>query len=167
MKHTCKYFGKRIKLLPMTQEFSEQYRIFRNKEYNRKFFFDSRIITKEAQKNWYSSYLNKSDEIMFSVFTLTDNTFIGGVGLYNIDLNNKTAEIGRIIIDKELAGGKGYGSDAVFGVCKIACDLNLKQLVAYIKSDNIPSQKTFLKNRFILDNDYNVQGEIKLYKVLF
>lgn len=149
MKHDYSIECGHIILVPMDEQTSEQYRKLRNREDNRNFFFNSAVIEKEQQERWFQNYLNKQSECMFAVFLKEKMEFVGGIGIYDIDLSQKTAEIGRIIIDRNLAAGKGYGTEAIKGICNIAQDkLILKEVYAYIYSSNIASIKTFFKAGF-------------------
>ena len=141
MKHNYKRKSGNLLLLPMSVEDSESYRILRNQNENRARFFNTSVISKEQQLKWYDSYLANDSELMFSIFE--NGIFIGGVGIYDINIISKSAEIGRIIIDKSIAGGKGYASVVIKELCEIARSLGINILYANIKSDNIASIKSF------------------------
>ncbi|MCW1309836.1 MAG: GNAT family protein, partial [Candidatus Nanoarchaeia archaeon] len=73
---------------------------------------------------------------------------VGFIGLYNIDLINKNAEVGIIIGDNNFRG-KGIGTEAL----KLSCDfgfkyLGLRLIYAYILSSNTISLNLFKKNGF-------------------
>lgn len=164
MKHDYSIECGHIVLVPMDEQTSEQYRQLRNREDNRNFFFNSTVIEREQQERWFQNYLNKQSECMFAVFLKEKMEFVGGIGIYDIDLSQKTAEVGRIIIDRNLVAGKGYGTEAIKGICNIAQDkLDLEEVYAYIYSDNIASTKAFLKSGFseCSADDENV-GTIKV-----
>lgn len=159
MKHDYSIECEHIIIVPMDKRTSEYYRKLRNREDNRSFFFTSAVIEKEQQEKWFQNYLNKQSEYMFAVFLKEKMEFAGGIGIYDIDLSRKTAEVGRIIIDRNLAAGKGYGTEAILGVCSIAKDkLNLKETYAYIYSSNLASTKAFFKAGF---SECSVEGENK------
>lgn len=159
MKHDYSIECEHIILIPMDEQTSECYRKLRNREDNRNFFFNSAIIEREQQKKWFQNYLNKQSEYMFAAFLKEKMEFVGGIGIYDIDLSRKTAEVGRIIIDRNLAAGKGYGTEAIKGVCSIAKDkLNLEETYAYIYSANSASTKAFFKAGFSM---CSVDGENK------
>lgn len=152
MKHDYSIECDHIILMPMSLQTSELYRQLRNREDNREFFFNSTIIEREQQEAWFQNYLKKETEYMFSVVHKLTGSFIGGIGIYDIDSSKRTAEIGRIIIDKELAAGKGYGTEAINGLAEISQNkLNLNKVYAYIYGTNIASIKAFLKAGFVED----------------
>ena len=159
MKHDYSIEREHIILVPMDEQTSECYRKLRNREDNRNFFFNSVVIEKEQQEKWFQNYLNKQSEYMFAVFLKEKMEFVGGIGIYDIDLFRKTAEVGRIIIDRNLAAGKGYGTEAIKGVCRIAQDkLNLEEMYAYIYSANLASIKAFFKAGF---SERSIESENK------
>lgn len=168
MKHSYSITGENIILVPMNENSSELYRRLRNREDNRNFFFNSDIISSEQQTKWFQNYLEKETEYMFSVLLKEDETFIGGIGIYDIDRLGGKAEIGRIIIDRNLAGGKGYGTEAIKGVTCIAERfLNMKELYAYIYTANTASIKSFLHAGFNQNLEIECGDEtIGLYKML-
>ena len=168
MRHDYSFEGEHIYLIPMNEDTSEQYRRLRNREDNRGFFFNSAVIEKEQQEKWFGSYLKKESECMFAVFLDDTKEFIGGIGIYDIDHLRGTAEVGRIIIDRNLVSGKGYGAEAIIGITEIARhSLELTELYAYIYTDNIASTKAFLRAGFskCLFDDEN-SGVIKVKLIL-
>lgn len=164
MRHDYTAVMEHIVLSPMNIDTSEKYRVLRNREDNRDFFFHSALISKDQQESWFYRYLEKNSECMFAVHLKDNNTFLGGIGIYDIDNNNASAEVGRIIIDRDLAGGRGYGAEAIRGILEIAKNcLNLEEIYAYIYSDNIASRKAFLRAGFIECD--NVSGQEDAVKV--
>lgn len=153
MQHNYSFDGEHIILRPMNESTSELYRVLRNREDNREFFFHSTIIEKEQQVKWFNNYLLKEDEYMFSILFPENYKFVGAIGIYNINQIKKTAEIGRIIIDRYIGGGKGYGTEAINCVSDIARRrLGTQELYAYIYSSNTASVKAFLKADFLVEN---------------
>lgn len=144
MKHEYSYTAEDISLRPLSPEDSEKYRQLRNREDNRSWFKTDALITADMQKQWYERYLFKPSEYMFSIVKNDTGEFIGALGLYDIDSKNKSAEIGRIIVDRYKAGGKGYASAALEGVCRIGEKmLGLQRIYAEIYADNAASLRSF------------------------
>ena len=150
MKHNIHICCDRLDLEPMSEEDSEKYRKLRNREENRCFFFDKEVITVEQQRDWYKRYCQSEDDRMFSIFE--QGLFVGGIGIYNIDFAKEEAEIGRVIIDRKIASGKGYATEAIIGLSKVAFEMGIKRLFAIIYNDNIASIKSFLKAGFCYEN---------------
>lgn len=161
MRHDYSFEGEHIYLIPMDEDTSEQYRKLRNREDNRVFFFNSTVIDRKQQEKWFCNYLNKENEYMFAVFLKKTNTFIGGIGIYDIDVLHGIAEVGRIIIDRNIAHEKGYGTEAIMGISRIAgLFLEIKEIYAHIYADNIASKRTFLKAGFIVLPMNDKNGDI-------
>ena len=141
MEHILQVKYKRVFLRPLETRDLEPLRELRNK--NRAYFNDSRYISPEQQDTWYQQYLKRENDIMFAVELAANlGPFIGAVAIYNIDKIKKTAESGRIMIDKDLATSKGIGAETVFAVGLVAFrDLGLCELTCQILKSNIPSRK--------------------------
>lgn len=115
MKHNYKIKIEECSLEPLTLKFVENIRVLRNK--NRFFFIDNQLISKEQQNMWYQKYLLKDDDIMFVILS-KNKEFLGNIGLYNINLDTKTAEFGRVIVDK--IAPKYTGTNAIKGILSFA-----------------------------------------------
>lgn len=162
MKHNYSITCENIIISPMNEMESELYRRLRNRDDNRKEFFDQNIIEKEQQKKWFDKYLKRSDQIMFSVYLKDSKEFIGGLGVYDINMDKKIAEVGRIIIDKERCKGKGYGAEALKGTSQMARNVGLKHLYAYIYSGNQASIKTFQKAGYCISKKDSSEEVVKV-----
>lgn len=145
---------KDIVLKEFSEADSEAYRILRNREDNCHFFLTGSLITKDMQKKWYDAYLNNKTEYMFSIYERSSNIFLGAVSLYHIDSSEHKAEIGRIIVDKKLAAGKGYGAQAIHGMIQWGYEsLGIREFRAEILKGNYASYRSFEKNGFILTQE--------------
>ena len=102
MNHNFVAENDKICIKPMTDEESEQYRLLRNRKDNAPFFFTSITITKEMQRKWFEKYLCDDSQLMFSIYEKATDAFIGGVSIYGVNTKKGEAEVGRIIIDKEI-----------------------------------------------------------------
>lgn len=132
MKHAYRYDYKRIALRPLERRDIEALRVLRNAQ--REYFLTKDIITAEQQEKWYALYLNKDDDIMFAVTRAGhEDAFIGSVALYDICMEDKTAEHGRIMIDASKVNESGLGGEAIKAVCAFGFEvlgLNLIRGVA-------------------------------------
>lgn len=141
--------NERVILKSMNREDSERYRILRNREDNRKWFFTQTEIAKETQEKWFDRYCMDCDEYMFSIYEKFSERYLGAVAVYHIDRQNSRAEVGRIIVDRFVAGGKGYGKDAVQCIMEWGgANLGIKTFYAQIYNNNLASIKTFLRCGF-------------------
>ena len=106
--------------------------------------------TVEFEEKWFDKYLEKETDIMFIAYLKENKRSIGYVALYDINVEEKTCEFGRIIVDKTKVFEKGIG----FQITKCCCDIGFEKLgmdMIYLEvfSDNIPALKTYLKVGFI------------------
>ena len=90
-----------IRLRPLQKKDLEFLRHLRNE--NNQYFLDSSYVSEQAQQKWFENYYRKIDDYMFILEDRGKN--IGAGSIYNIDLVNKTAEIGRFAVDKQFQGG--------------------------------------------------------------
>lgn len=145
--------GERIFLRSSNAEESEKYRILRNREENRRFFFTNVEISRKGQMEWYERYYQSDNEYMFSIYEKLSGRYIGALGIYHIDWQNKKTEIGRLIVDKSTVAGKGYGKEAVNCVIKWAVDkLAILTFYAYVYKSNLPSNRVFMACGFEQNN---------------
>lgn len=152
-----------IHLEPFNEQFSEAYRILRNREDNRSYFFNNVLISKEQQAKWYRKYLKDDSQKMYAIIANDTNVFLGAIGFYDYDDSEGTAEVGRIIVDKEIAVGRGYGAIAINKLLMIMnSDYGINYAYAYIFRDNIASIKSFFKAGFYLDENYIGDNKVKM-----
>lgn len=136
MKHAYHTSWEGILLKPLTEEDALKMRILRNR--NAQYFLNQDFITEEMQKQWYERYLQKESEIMFSiVFEEQPDLFLGAVGIYDIDMENKECEEGRFLVDHETTSEKGIGTRALTAVCRFARDELLMEITkAVVRKEN-------------------------------
>ena len=90
-----------------------------------------------------------SDFHMFAVEN--DGELVGAVEIFNINMEDKTATMGRFIL-REDCRGKGIGCEAVKAVCHTAKKSYLVEvLYLYVYEYNISAQKCYEKAGFELD----------------
>lgn len=152
MKHTFTCSDKDVTLRPLSCEDSEKYRQLRNQEQNRRCFFYSDRITKNAQQKWYDNYLKKENDYMFSVYN-HNGQFLGGAALY--DMQTDHAEFGRLLIDRTAAGQGGTGYQVLMLLCQLAKEqFHLSYLHLELFEDNLPAKKTYEKAGFVCKKRY-------------
>lgn len=152
MQHNYTISTANIILQPLSKEDSQCLRRLRNREDNRKWFKSHTEITEEMQDTWYEKYLSSPTEIMFSVYDADTHCFLGTVGLYDIDTEKKCAEVGRLLIDRQTAAGRGLGTEVLISAFTIGFDkLNLNHIYAEIYADNIPCIKSCEKAHFYIN----------------
>ena len=89
----------------------------------------------------------KGETFEFSI-CLLDDTWIGTTGLFAIDKQNRSAELGIAIHQKEHQG-KGYGTDAIITLCGFGFrHLNLHSIHLKYFDFNIAGEKSYPKAGF-------------------
>ncbi len=147
MDHTFSISGDGIVITPMTAPESELYRQLRNRPEVRERLFSHDEIGKEAQETWFSRYLSKPGDYMFTVRS-EGGSFLGACALY--DEKDGCAEFGRIIIDKKAAGRGGVGCIALSLVCRLAKEkMGLHKITLDLYEDNVAARKTYERAGFV------------------
>lgn len=165
MNHNYILRTKNLLLVPISEADSEKYRCLRNNKENREWFIHKEIISQDKQLEWFYKYLKNDNEYMFSIYILNEKyfTYIGAVALYNINLISKTAEIGRIIIDKTIASKHGFGSEAIQALVIFAKKvIGISEVYANIYENNIASIKSFTRANFHISNTVLDNSNIKI-----
>lgn len=139
---------KRLSLIPLLQQHIEPLRQLRNRE--RQYFVFSKELSVQEQCEWYNQYQRKPNDYMFCVtLKARANEFIGATALYDVDKLNKTAEFGRIVIDKSKCEDNGIGAEATLATCKIGFDLlDLKKIELEVFKDNLRAIRAYEKVGF-------------------
>ena len=135
-----------IVLKPLVVEDIELLRQLRNLNNIRKNFVYDKYIDEESQKKWFVNYLEVNSDLMWSVFFQEE--WCGAVAVYDIDLEKREAEFGRIMLSPSIQG-KGLGKKIIKGAldyCKNT--LNLRRIVLSVKINNIPAIKSYLDTGF-------------------
>lgn len=135
-----------IELRPFMEDDSEKYRILRNSDENRRWFFNNALISVDAQRRWYNAYIQNPREAMFSIYL--NGMFIGANALYDIDRADGKAEYGRLIVDRSYVG-YGYGRLATQAAMHIAkAQMGLRTVVLHVMPKNIPAIRTYERAGF-------------------
>ena len=114
---------------------------FTEQKYKKHTFKDLKefIETKEKVKQtFYLEFLKKNNE------------HVGNIKLGDINFFHKTGEISYFIGNKE-NWDKGYASDAISEIIKIAKKKKIEKDLSYIYKENIGSAKVLEKNKFKLE----------------
>lgn len=135
MNHGFSIIYDDIVLFPLTEEDCFRYIDLRNMEENRKWFIHDQIITYEQQARWYSKYLTDNLDIMFAIKNEVSE-FVGGCAIYDIDIESKSAEFGRLLIDHNCRG-KNYGYKALEAVLDFGFNnLELEKITLSVFENN-------------------------------
>lgn len=120
-------------------------------------FYEYLPISEEQQRLWYEKQLNNPTEMNWVVAD-TANTPIGTVSLYRIDLRNRKADWGRLVIGDAAWRGQGIGKEVEALVAEYAFEhLNLHKLCCEVLADNITALA--LHHKF----GFNQEGLLKAH----
>lgn len=109
--------GKRLDLKPIDRGDVETLRVWRNK-YGQD-FFTSEQITKQQQRAWYQHYQDNYGKDFMYLIKLKDGTPIGTIALYNVEMGDRTAEVGRVMLLEHFRS-QGYMEEALELIIKEA-----------------------------------------------
>lgn len=111
---------------------------WRNQENIRKWFKFSAVIEPEQHSSWFANYIKNDQDVIFIIEETTQLCRpIGQVSLYNIDLSQKRAEFGRLMIGENDARGKGYALKASKMIINIGfSQLGLEEIYLEVFSEN-------------------------------
>jgi len=148
MNHNYQSSFGAVLLLPIGKSDMVELRSLRNK--SRKFFFDNSYKSERQQDKWYNQYVKKNNDYMFKiVYSSARYETLGFVAIYDIDLYNARAEVGKIMINEDKRG-KGIGADAIRSICIFGFgSLGLSSVYANVLTSNISSIKMFRKVGFV------------------
>lgn len=135
--------GKKVRLMPMTVEDTDDIVRWRNKDFVRNNFIYRGEFTKEVHLNWIKTRVETGEVIQFIIYRLQDEKKIGSVYLRDVNIEFKEAEYG-IFIGEEDALGKGYGSESCILIVEYAKDvLKLKRLRLRLLKKNEPARRSY------------------------
>lgn len=109
---------------------------WRNEPHVMRGLFSYRPLALAEHEQWFQGYLARDEEILF-IIEAADGTAIGTIGLSNIDLRNRKAELGRMLIGDPSYLGRGYAKAATLLLLNYAFrELNLHRLYLEVLADN-------------------------------
>lgn len=153
MNHSYTFEYLDLVLRPLVSKDLEELRLLRNK-YSR-FFLNQSHISPSDQLKWYDNYLQKNDDIMFTV-AKKDNPdkFIGAISAYHINFENSVCEIGRTMVDKIKAPERGIGTNVTKAICYFCFRfLKLKKVICVCLKNNLRILRVNQKIGFSIIDD--------------
>ena len=124
---------------------------WRNQDFVLENFIDKRLITKESHINYYRSRIETGLVKQFII--VCDEIDIGTTFLRDIDYDNKVAEFGIFIGEKDFLS-KGVGSKAARLIVEYGFEnLKLERIFLRVLANNIRAQKSYEKVGFHLDDE--------------
>jgi len=137
----------KIQLIPISLDRVSDYLVWFNDQDIREFLDPATPSTEKEIIDWIKEITSSDKFCCFSIFLPEQNQFIGHVGLKNVNLIKKQAEIGIVIGEKKF-WRKGIGTKAVLKILEYSRKLGLKRTTAEVQKKNTTSQKLFSKLGF-------------------
>lgn len=95
----------------------------------------------------YDGNIFATGQLRLVIETVADGRFAGVIDLYEFDRVNRRAYVGITVVKS--MRGHGVGSAAVRQLCSYAADmLDMNQLAAVVREDNVPSVRLFKSSGF-------------------
>ncbi|MDK2913602.1 MAG: [ribosomal protein S5]-alanine N-acetyltransferase [Thermococcaceae archaeon] len=143
--------GRKVFLsVPTKEDMKKAWLWYNDRDVRRYLSHPEAIFFYEDEMEWYESLRReKHKERVFSVIENSSESLVGFVGLHQIDMYNRHAELGYFI-SKEF-WGRGYATEAVRLALLYAFNwLNLRKVYARVYESNLASIRVLEKNGFVL-----------------
>jgi RimJ/RimL family protein N-acetyltransferase len=142
--------SSRLKLRPLDRSDLPLTLQWRNQEHVRSKFVSTAIIEPSSHEQWFEGYLNRDDDLLFVVETISAPLRpIGQVGLYSINHDSRSCEIGRVIIGERANERQGYASEAYGILIAFAREqMHLREIRAVVREGNTASMALHTKFGF-------------------
>lgn len=139
--------GNKIYLRPITMQDTNLIVKWRNTEFVRENFIFRENFTAEMHQNWMKSKVAIGSVIQYIICS-NSNGAIGSVYFRDIDNENKTAEFGIFIGEKD-ALGKGYGQEATALFTEYGFKyVGLEKIMLRVIDSNNRAEHVYEKNGF-------------------
>ena len=154
-----------IMLRPLQEDDLRSTLAWRNQDGVRQQFFSGDVISWENHLAWFTRYTAKSDDFIFIVQEQESGQRIGQVALYDIELADGEAEVGRFIAAPDFAG-KGLMRLAIEALSLIAADtFGLHRLRLEVKVSNRRACRLYESLHFdVVEQDETVVHMIRTLK---
>jgi ribosomal-protein-alanine N-acetyltransferase len=104
----------------------------------------------------------KDESLYWAITVEGNNSLIGTICLFSIDIEKDRAEIGYELIPE--FQGKGYMQEAISTVIKFAFEeLRIKTITAALSADNLKSVILLERNNFKLDRNFTYATKEELH----
>ena len=156
-------YGDGIYLRPLSAEDTDLIVEWRNRDFVKENFIYRGAFTKEGHLDWIETRIKTGEVVQFVLCTADDRP-IGSVYLRDIDKENRKAEYGIFIGEKDSLS-KGYGTEAAKLTISFAFEeLSLHKLMLRVLGGNDRArrsyekagfvQEAYLKDELFLDGEY-------------
>jgi RimJ/RimL family protein N-acetyltransferase len=104
-------------------------------------------LSMTEEEKWWEGFVERQDDYIFAIES-EDGTYIGNIGLHDLERENRKALLGIIIGDKGY-WGQGYGTDAILTMLRWAFDyLNLTRVYLTVYAYNERAIRCYQKCGF-------------------
>ena len=154
MKRKITPFGDGLVVLRLVEERDLKTLLdWRNRDEARVWFKTSSKLTFDSHLAWYRRYVEKEDDFFFLVEV--GGQPVGQCGIYDIDWNEGTAEVGRFLVASEMAGN-GYIARACSELVRFGTDvLTLPYLFLEVMERNTRAIGLYIRCGFIEESRSN------------
>ena len=137
----------RIRLVPLSQRHLEATLTWVNDPEMMRLLGRRSPVEPDEHLRWFASLSSRPEHRYFAVETLAGD-HLGNIWLWDIDTHDRKAEV-RVLFGSSAARGRGYGSEAIDAVSRLAFDtLRLSRVYAYVFSSNPRAKRAFEKAGF-------------------
>jgi RimJ/RimL family protein N-acetyltransferase len=133
--------GTLVRLRPLQAEDLEMTLRWRNQDHIRCQFINTDLIEFEGHKRRFERYLQKDYDYVF-IFETTEEPSvpIGQIAVYDVDRQQGTCEIGRLMLGDSEYAGRGFSTEAYGLLIKfIKEQLRMRTIKVVVKETNLPS----------------------------
>jgi RimJ/RimL family protein N-acetyltransferase len=158
--------GNKVRLVPLEQNHLDSIMEGWNNPEMRKFLGGYIPHSRETEKEWIQSTLEKMKnrtEFVFVIEKLLDDSFLGTVAIHGIDWLSRTGDVG-IAIHKPENWNKGYGTEAMQLLIEFCwTSLNMRRLELSVHDFNERAKKLYEKLGFkecgVFHKKYFIDGK--------
>jgi ribosomal-protein-alanine N-acetyltransferase len=141
---------------PLNLEDANEIRLLRSDEKVNEFIGRSGTISHDEAKAFIDlieKNTSKGESYYWAIALKENNSLIGTICLWNIDLEKEVAEIGYELLPA--FQGKGIMQEAISAIIKFGFEkINLKIILALLEARNKRSITLLLKNNFLPDENF-------------
>lgn len=144
MEHTYWARYGDIIIRPLKCQDIELLRKWRNDYELSKYLRPIDYITSEMQRAWFIDYLKSSNTYFFAICNEVTDKVIGSVAIYNV--NDKNAEIGKLVIGDASARGRHIGYSSIVMAMQIGYEfIGIENYSLDCHENNIAALKNYLR----------------------